>query len=244
MEEKKKVGLILTARTNSSRFPGKVLKSINGKPLISFMIERMKFSKYSDNLILATTENSWDNPLVEIAEKHGIKYYRGDENNVLKRFVDCADNFGFETIVRLYGDSPLTDPEVVDRCVDVYLKNDYDIVTTKYNYPMGIDCEVVSHYLLRNILETTNKKEDLEHVTLYVWKNRKKYKGLTIDAPVSVSYPEYVLTVDEPEDFSRIEIILSQSPKDNHHFIKTEQIIEILHKKKELIKIRKIPEGF
>jgi spore coat polysaccharide biosynthesis protein SpsF (cytidylyltransferase family) len=207
------------------------------------MIERLKKSRYSENLVLATTKREDDDILEEISGRHDIKCFRGDEDNVLKRLVDAARYFGFSHIARLYGDSPLVDAEIVDRCVEEYLNGNYDLVTTKFNFPMGIDCEVVSSDCLARVLKETNDPQDLEHVTAYIWRRRDEFRGLSIQAPPEAAYPEYVLTVDDERGFhvfSRIIQFFHQREPD----FKAAQVIHYLHENPHLITTRVPPRGF
>lgn len=238
-----RVGFIISARMGSKRFPGKVLEKIEGYSLAEILIRRLKKSRTTKTIILATTEKKEDDQLVELAQKCEIPFFRGDENDVLNRIFKAAQTFNIETVVRITGDCPLLDPQVVDHCVKVFHETKYEYVTTKYNYPQGIDCEVFSIHTLQKIFEKAKDPIEREHVTLHLWNHQDQYCGLSILAPPPLQYPEYVLTVDEPEDMERIQKIVSHFIRQGLHF-NAASIIEFLHHNKNLIKLRKINTNF
>ncbi len=104
-----KVLCVVQARMGSERLPGKVIKPIMDKPMILYILNRLNKSKYIDEIILATSIKNKEQPLVDIVEKEGFKVFRGEENNVLKRYKDTADKFGGDIIIRVTGDCPLID---------------------------------------------------------------------------------------------------------------------------------------
>jgi len=208
-----KIGLIICARIGSKRLHGKALLRLGEHSVIGLMIERLKRSRYGDHIILATSKMGRDDPLIFVAEEQGIFSYRGSEDDVLGRMCGACDTYGIDVFVRLTGDCPLIDPEVVDICADYYFNHHYDMVTTKYNFPMGIDCEVLSYELLKKISTLTQLQEDREHVTLYLWKNRQQFNIFSITAPPDMDCAEYILTLDDLADYERIKKIVDHFGK-------------------------------
>ncbi|MFC1891801.1 cytidylyltransferase domain-containing protein, partial [Thermodesulfobacteriota bacterium] len=194
----------------------------------------LSYTFESPSFSLATSQLAQNDSLIAIAEKHNILTFRGSEDDVLGRIGDTCKAYKIDLVVRLTGDCPLIDPEIVDLCVDYYLDRHYDMVTTKYNFPMGIDCEVLSYGLLNEISTLTQHKEDREHVTLYLWKNRNRYQICSIDAPPDIDYPEYILTLDEEDDYRRMENIVNHFG-DNATTCSTSEIIDYLHSEPRLI---------
>ena len=118
----KKMLCILQARMLSTRLPGKILKEIKGKPLIAYEIDRIKHSKKIDKIVLATSDDKSNDILEDFCRAYNIDCFRGDENDVLKRFRDCSIMYpNSEYIVRLTGDCPLIDPEVIDATIENFL---------------------------------------------------------------------------------------------------------------------------
>ena len=100
---------IIEARLNSVRLPGKVLKKINGIPAIECLFKRISKSKYLDNIVVATSKNKKNLPLIEFLKKKNINLYIGEDQNVLKRFFDAANTYNASIVVRITGDSVILD---------------------------------------------------------------------------------------------------------------------------------------
>ena len=203
------VTAIIQARMGSSRLPGKVLKEVNGKPLLLHQIERLKTCRWIDQLLVATTNEQQDNQIVEFCEKYNINVFRGSENNVLERYYKAWEKFGGETIVRLTSDCPIIDAEIVDETIKYYLNNNFDYVsnTLERTFPRGLDTEVFSADALKVSYNAAILERDKEHVTPYIYTNPDKfkmgsYKGQT-------DYSQYRWTVDTAEDFELIERLLN-----------------------------------
>lgn len=203
------VTAIIQARMGSSRLPGKVLKEVNGKPLLLHQIERLKTCRWIDQLLVATTNEQQDNQIVEFCEKYNINVFRGSENNVLERYYKAWEKFGGETIVRLTSDCPIIDAEIVDETIKYYLNNNFDYVsnTLERTFPRGLDTEVFSADALKVSYNSAILERDKEHVTPYIYTNPDKfkmgsYKGQT-------DYSQYRWTVDTEEDFELIERLLN-----------------------------------
>lgn len=204
------VTAIIQARMGSSRLPGKVLKEVNGKPLLLHQINRLKKCRKIDNLVVATTVENQDNQLVEFCNKHNINVFRGSEENVLERYHGAWKKFGGETIVRLTSDCPIIDPDIVDETIEYFLMNDFDYVsnTIERTFPRGLDTEVFTAKALSISYNFAVLDRDKEHVTPYIYTNSDKfklgfYKG-------EKNYSKYRWTVDTEEDFELINLLLTE----------------------------------
>ena len=165
--------VLVQARSDSRRLPRKVLKNILGKPMIIHQLQRVSKSKYLDELILVTSDESSDNILGETVLHYGFKLFRGDKNNVLKRFFDAVAHLKLkedDVIVRLTGDCPLHDSVIIDESIKQYLKEDCDYLANciKPIYPDGFDVEVFSFKSLETAYLNASKTSQLEHVTPYI----------------------------------------------------------------------------
>ena len=150
-----KILCIVQARMGSERLPKKVIKPILGQPMIIYTLNRLKKSEYIDELALATTVEKRDDPLVNVVKREGYKIFRGDEDDVLKRFVDTYEKYGGDVIVRITGDCPLIDPIIVDNVITYFLFNDYDYVRLDVpdTFIRGFDVEVFSSETLLKVWE-------------------------------------------------------------------------------------------
>lgn len=230
---------IVQARMGSTRLPGKVLKKVNGIPLLQYQIERMKKSKLIDELVIATTEDAIEEPILNLCAKLGIPIFRGSEKDVLDRYYGASQKYNADVIVRMTSDCPLIDPIIVDQVIQYYLDNEYDYVsnTQLRTFPRGMDTEVFSRKLLEQAQINAKNEYEREHVTPYFYENPDKYSiGQLINREKDSSH--YRLTVDTEDDFSLISIILKDLYPENQSF-DLELILAKLEKEPHLVEINK-----
>ncbi len=172
--------IIVQARMGSSRLPGKVLKPILGRPMLDLQIERLSRVKNADDIIVATSTSFGDNPIEELCRDLAVPCFRGSEDDVLARYYDAALSVGAKTIVRVTGDCPLTDAELIDQIISEYRRRnqpaDYCSNTVERTYPRGLDTEVFSMNALRRAFHEATEQSDREHVTPYIWRQPKKFR--------------------------------------------------------------------
>ena len=118
----KRIGAVVAARSNSRRLPNKAIMPLNGKPMILFLLQRLSKSRLIDELIVATTNKSSDNQLANLITTNGFKVFRGDENNLVKRYVDVANLYSLDYVIRVTGDCPLVDSVTMDFCIGKIIK--------------------------------------------------------------------------------------------------------------------------
>lgn len=209
--------IIVQARMNSSRLPGKVLKTVLGKTLLEYQLERLNQVANVDQIIVATTDHSIDNPIVELCDRLNIPTYRGSELDVLSRYADASDLFPSQTVVRITSDCPLIDPGLIDRTIDFYGRHSFDYVSTDHAvYPRGMDVEIFSSDMLQIANNSALKSADCEHVTPYFYQNPDLFSIGNYSEDIQASH--YRLTVDTPEDFQLIQILLENVYPKNHNF--------------------------
>ena len=201
-----KTGCIVQARMTSSRLPGKVLRTLdykNNTTVLGSVIERLRKCKNIDQVIIATTVNAEDDPLVEYAKKEGFAFYRGSEDDVLERFYGAATEFKLDNIVRITSDCPFLDPSVIDALVDLFLSGDYQYASNciRRTYPHGLDCEILTYETLKWMHENTTDKFYREHVTSYITSHMDEFKtaSLTLDGE---DYSDVRITVDTINDYT------------------------------------------
>lgn len=209
-----KVICIVQARMGSERLPGKVIKPILDQPMILYTLNRLKRSKYSDQIIVATSDKEQERPLVNVVKSNGFEIFRGSEYNVLKRYVDTCREYGGDIIVRITGDCPLIDPTIVDNVISYYIMYDFDYVRLDVpnTFIRGFDVEVFSNDVLMHTFEEVssvdNNKKYKEHVTLYIYENPHKFNIGYVKGN-KLYNKNYRLCVDTIEDFELIEKILN-----------------------------------
>jgi spore coat polysaccharide biosynthesis protein SpsF len=227
---------VLQARTASTRLPGKVLIRLLDRTLLEHVIERAKRIPSLDRIVVATTRAPRDDPIVRISESTGVNVFRGDEDDVLGRFIQAASSAGATTILRITTDNPLFCPDIAQEIVSEHLRGGWDY-TSMENLPLGVTTEVVSKDAL-TLLDALLKKEDphREHVTSFIRKNRDSFKVKILPAPPDLRRPSLRLTVDTPEDFELIERIY-QSLYTPGEIIPIMDVIRLLEARPELGKI-------
>jgi spore coat polysaccharide biosynthesis protein SpsF len=162
---------IVQARMTSTRLPGKVMADVSGRPILARIVERLRAAKTIDEIVIATTTNDADDIVVDLVDKLETRWYRGDEHDVLGRYVGAAVESDAEVVVRVTGDCPLIDPVVVD-LVSTSLKRhstalDLACNTVVPSYPIGLAVEAVYRDALHRIDRMAYKALDREHVLLF-----------------------------------------------------------------------------
>lgn len=233
---------IIEARMGSSRLPGKVLASINGRPALEIMIDRINLSEYLDGLVVATSNNESDDELFDWLEGKNINVFRGSEDDVLERVVGAAEFMNADVIVELTGDSILSDPEIIDLGIETFYHNDCDIVSncgTHLTYPMGIYVQVFRYLDLKYIADTVSDPAVREHVSLFFYENTDKYKLINLVAPNKYKGPKIRTQLDYPEDLEFLNQLLKEL--EPHYGIKfgLYEIMKLLKLKPELLDINK-----
>ncbi|KAA6320405.1 3-deoxy-manno-octulosonate cytidylyltransferase [termite gut metagenome] len=201
-----KIVAITQARYGSSRLPGKILKTIQGKSLLEIHLKRILQSKRISLLKIATTTEKGAEKIIEIGSNLGVQSYQGSIDDVLERFYKTAQSENPDYVVRLTSDCPLIDPIEIDNVIDACILNkvDYASNTLIPTFPDGIDVEVFKYSVLEKAYKEATLKSDREHVTSYIWRN-SNMKGGTLFTSFNVTnpidYSKLRMTVDMDKDF-------------------------------------------
>jgi spore coat polysaccharide biosynthesis protein SpsF (cytidylyltransferase family) len=213
---------IIQARMSSERLPGKVMKETLGKPLIGYLLDRLKLSAMIDKIVLATSNLPENDGLCTYVSKSGVDVFRGSEDDVLDRFYQAATRYGATTIVRITGDCPLIDPAVCDLVINRFIKDGLDYIRTGSTFAEGLDCEVLSFQALKISWEEARLKSEREHVTLFVRNHNEMFKQLSLENSRDDS--SYRVVVDEPEDFDVVKNIIEGLQKKGKNVLCFEDI--------------------
>lgn len=206
-----RVVAIVSARMASSRYPGKAMVPLAGRPLLEVLLERVASCPLLDSVALATSSREENAPLIAVAHKIGIPVFRGDEDDVLRRYVDCARHMSADHVVRVTGDNPLTDLETMERLIERHLDTG-----AEYTYVpgdallMGILSEVISRPALERSWERGEARHRSELVTLYVKEHPGAFRISTAELPPGLYRPQYRLTVDEAEDVRLMQAVFDR----------------------------------
>lgn len=229
------VGVIIQARTGSTRLPEKALLSIGkNQSVLLHVINQVKCSSLIDKIVIATTNLSRDDKIVEILDSLNIDSFRGSEQDVLDRYYNCAKKYHFSVIVRVTSDNPLIDPNIIDLALKKFNEGNHNFITNCYprTFPQGTEVEIMDFESLERVWKNATSDEDREHVTKYIYKHPTIFSIFNIEINEKISNLRW--TVDRIEDLEFVRKIIAEI---NHSPITTKDILNLLEQKPELLKI-------
>lgn len=240
MLKDKKLVATIEARMTSSRLPGKVLLPIGGQPTLQILIERLKRSEYVDEIVVATTINIADEPVISLAENVGVKYFRGSELDVLGRVLGAAQSVSGDIIIEITGDCPFVDHRLVDRGVEEFFQHHVDYASNNINptFPNGFDVQVFPTKILAEVAELTQDPVDRVHVSYYIYSHPKRYKLYNWVADKDCYGPELRVTLDEHADYQLLMAIYEELYPQNNDFSAAE-VVALLRQRPDLIELNK-----
>ena len=206
------IGVVIQARMGSKRLPGKVLKPIGKIPLLERIVLCLEYLKSNVQVVVATSNQRQDDAIEVFCRERQIEFFRGDEQNVLQRYVDCMHEYGFEHVVRLTGDNPFTDIEELDRLIELHVARAADYSTSTASLPIGVGAEIFSALALLRIHEQASKPHHYEHVNEVLLENPGQFSIAELEVPPAKNRPDVRLTVDTPDDYRRADCIARSSP--------------------------------
>lgn len=198
---------VLQARLGSSRLPGKVLLPILGTPMLGRQLERLSRVKSIDKLVVATSTSPEDDAIEAFCRSFGVACSRGSVDDVLDRCYRAAAPERPDLVMRLTGDCPLTDPEVIDGLVAFFRAGSFDYAsnTLKPTWPDGLDAELMRFGCLESAWSEAKLPSEREHVTPFIYKHPERFRLGSYENDVDLSGLRW--TVDEPEDFALVSSI-------------------------------------
>lgn len=229
---------IVQARTGSTRLPGKVLRPLLGKPMLERMLERVRQAKNIDGLVVATTNLPEDDKVAEIAKRLALGCFRGSEKDVLDRYYHAAKEASADTIVRITGDCPLHDPEVLDLVAERFKRANVDYTITPSNLPEGLDTEIFSFRALETAWEEARLPSEREHVTPYIRNHPERFKIDEKWTKGDFDHSGYHWSVDTENDFKFVERVYQHEYRDTKTF-HMRDVLKLLEKHPELAEINK-----
>tara|TARA_B110000977_G_C10962693_1_gene449160 strand:- start:277 stop:1026 length:750 start_codon:yes stop_codon:yes gene_type:complete len=217
MKKNRFVSLVIQARMDSVRLPGKSMMKLAGIPMVGRIIERVCRCKSVDKIILAVPEGDANKVLVELGESYGVSVFQGSENNLIDRFYNALKEFKTDIVVRFPADNPVPEPEEIDRIVNHHLslnKKGFSSNLAEINnskYPDGIGAEVFDFCYLEELmtLSLSDKKKEHIHLNFYDYQS-----GIAVNeswCPIN--------TVNCPESFSRPDLVLDVNTIDQYNFM-------------------------
>jgi spore coat polysaccharide biosynthesis protein SpsF len=225
-----KVEIYVQARMGSTRLPGKVLMPVLGKPLLSYLVERLRKVTEADAIAILTTTQKEDDLIVNVCKELDVLCYRGPEDDVLQRYYQVAKKRRPDTVVRITADCPLMDPAIVDEVINTFRSEwpQWDYISNSFEstFPRGMDVEVFSFAALEKAALNATTAAEHEHVTPYIYGHRELFRMRNVSCNTNLS--NLRLTVDTPEDFHLIKLIFEHLYPENSNF-RLRDIVHLLN---------------
>lgn len=197
------LGGLIVCRLDSRRLPGKVLREVHQRPLLAYAIERCrKIVALGGVLVVATTDRQIDDPIAHFSAESRLPLFRGDEQDVAGRLLECARSFGLEWFFRLNADSPFVEPSLLAEAWQVAARGGCDFVTNLLprSYPYGVSVELIRTEAFERAYRQMTDTADREHVTRFLYRNIHAFRYVNL-AREGRDLSALRLTVDTPEDF-------------------------------------------
>jgi len=230
-----KFAVVITARLKSSRLPKKALLEIKGKKLIEHLIDRMKLAKLPDMIVLTTSTRPDDAILTKIAEKNGIKAFRGSEADKLKRYLAASKKFGFDYMIDVSADNIFSDPCFVDKIIEEFRRDDPDVVFCR-ELPLGVSPTGLKMSAVEKVCQMKDE-EDTEVYGPY-FLNSNIFDVRYLEAKPPLRRPDIRLTIDYQEDLDLARKIFEELGETKNTF-SLKRTIALFEKKPELLEINR-----
>lgn len=207
-----KIAILIQARYNSKRLPGKICLKILDKELLLHVYDNCKKS-YLRNIYIITSKNKSDNPIIDLCKKNKIKYFRGNLRNVYLRYFQAIKKFKLDAFVRITGDSPLIDYNIINKAIKKFLKEKPDIITNVFprTFPIGQSVEVINSKIFLSNYKNILKSNEKEHITKYFYKNSEDFKIINFKNKKNESKKN--LSINTRKDFFKIREIIQLNEK-------------------------------
>lgn len=205
-----KAAAIIQARMTSSRLPGKVLMPLGDRPMLQLVIERLQRSQTLSDIIVATSAEEADDPIVDLCADLAIPVARGSRDDVLARFAGALYLTKADTIARVTADCPLIDSALIDNALAVFEAERPDHLScgSDGGYPRGINAEIVARAALELAAREAAEPFEREHVTPFLYTRPDRFRLAKMEAPQELRRPDYRITVDEPVDMAMMEALI------------------------------------
>lgn len=231
---------IIQARMGSTRLPGKVLRLLNGVPVVAWVVRRVMASSRVDGVVVATSSEPEDDPVEETARRFGAQVYRGSVENVLSRYCAAAAEQDASVVIRVTADCPLYDPEVLTAMLGRwesaraagerldYLSNTWG----RRTWPRGLDTEVFSRETLERACRNASQPYELEHVTPYIYTHPEAFAMAGFESDLDLSHHRW--TLDTLEDWGLIEAVY-EALGDGERIFSTAEVVAWLDAHPEVV---------
>ena len=217
--------VIIQARIGSSRLPGKILKPLGESDVLSYVTSRCKEIKGVTEVIVATSTLKQDDAVEKWSRERNMPFFRGSENNVLDRFVQCAKLHEPDYVMRVTSDCPFVDFEMASEIVELMEQERKDIVLIDGQLPRGLAVELISYESLLRIYKDGQEERHREHVTYYAYEFKEQFESVTYVALENRNEPQLRITLDTESDYSLCKSVANHF---NNPLVSSEDVINYL----------------
>jgi len=227
---------IVQARMCSERLPGKTLLELSGKPVLAHVLDRLKSCKTLDCVAVATSINPADDAIVSLCNELSVRCERGSEDDVLKRYISAASAIGADIVVRVTGDNPLIDPDIVDSLVDAMRQDPDSEYCYAVNSPLGSSCEAVSLAALKHVQDVCDRPDHREHVTLLIRERPDLFRVKELRSELGT--PDLRLTLDTHDDFQMLSAVFRDLYRPGQ-LLAVREVIDYLSSHEDVVRVNK-----
>ena len=218
----------------SSRLPGKILKPLGDTDVLSYDIARCRAIEGVSEVVVATSTLPQDDTIAKWCEEHHVAYFRGSEDDVLERYVQCAKMYKPDYVMRVTSDCPFVDYEMASEIVALMEQKRKDVVLLEGELPRGLAVELISYETLLRIDELGKEPRHREHVTYYAYEFKEQFETVSFKVPANRQAPQFRITLDTEEDYA---MLVEVAKHFNDHLVSSVDVIEFLRKTPEVSKI-------
>lgn len=226
--------VIIQARMGSSRLPGKILKPLGDTDVLTYDIERCRAIKGVREVIVATSSLPQDDAIATWCEEHQVAYFRGSEDDVLDRYVQCASMYKPEYVMRVTSDCPFVDYEMASEIVALMEQEQKDIVLLEGELPRGLAVELIAYEALVRIHQVGQEPRHREHVTYYAYEFKEQFETVTYQVSSNRQVPELRITLDTEEDYA---LLVEVAKHFNNPLVSSVEVIHFLKNNPEVANI-------
>jgi len=220
-------------RMGSSRLPGKAMAEIEGHPMTWHIVNRLRQAKLLQGVVIAVPDDARNEPIRHMARDESIPYFADSEDDLISRIYGTARAFGADAIVRICGDCPLVDPDIVDRVIREYLFGEWQYVCNvrPQTFPDGLDVGLYSSWLLKQLNGVLTSPVDREWFSVYVWENLHPDLMYNVTREPDISHLRW--TVDYPEDLEFVREVYAELGID----FRTADVLALLERRPRLVRL-------
>jgi spore coat polysaccharide biosynthesis protein SpsF len=205
---------IIQARMQSTRLPGKVLKTLGGRTVLSHVVNRVQAARHIDDVVVATSDLDADDAIEQMCASKGWKCVRGSEQDVLSRYALAAKTSKADIVVRVTSDCPLFSPKILDAMLDAFDPENMDYMSTNFptrSFPVGLDCEIMRVQSLLTAAKEATSDHDREHVTPYLYTNPNLFSAHGFACEQQLE--NIRITLDTVQDYENLVGIFKNFPQ-------------------------------